>query len=119
MIERVQRHKELLESQLVIAHVFLGIVGVILDAFNQFRVKKTEAHKNGVQMRKHEIDDFTHLFQDLLEDFNKLSVYELRTVNFTRMFVAIRMNLRSIKFNCDLYFKIPKIYSPTDFKELD
>ncbi len=119
LIDRVQRHKELLESQLVIANVFLGIVEMILEIFDQFRLKSTEAHKNGVLMRKHEIYDFTHMFQDLLEDLNKLSVYELRTVDLTRLFVAIRMNLRCIQFNCDLYFKSPSMYGASDFKELD
>lgn len=119
LIDRVKRHNELLESQLVIAEVLLGVVEMIIDIFTQFHSESTKAHNSGVQMRKHVIDDFTHLFQDLLNDINNLSVYELRTNNLTKLFIAVRMNLRRVQFNCELYFKSPKIYSPSDFGELD
>lgn len=55
----------------------------------------------------------------MLDDIDNLSVYELRTKNLTRLIIAVRMNLRRVQFNCDLYFKSPKIYSPSDFDELD
>lgn len=119
LIDRVKRHKELLESQLVIAEVLLGVVEMIVEIFTEFHSKSTDAHKKGMHLRKHEINDLTHLFQDLLEDINNLSVYELRTKNLTKLFVAVRMNLRRVQFNCDLYFKSTKIYSLSDFAELD
>lgn len=53
VLDRYNRHKELLESQLVIAEVMLGIVEMIIDIFAQFHSQSTKAHNSGVQMRKH------------------------------------------------------------------
>lgn len=118
-IDRVKREKEEMDSQINIANVFLGIVEMIKDVFKQFQEQSTEAHNLGVEMRKHVKDDFTHLFQDLFEDTSKLSIYDLRTQNLTKLFIGIRMNLRRVQFNCHVYFKSPIVYKVSDFLELD
>ena len=117
--DKLMREVESLQAQITLINALFHQIDNIKGAVNSFFTLAKKTQSTGIPIAKHDANNYMHVFQDALEDIQKISIYGLKNEVIIYLYMALRLDIRQLQFNCNLILNSNKVYSPSDFSEFE
>lgn len=115
--DQLIRERESIQEQIIVVNALYNQIDNIKGAIQSFLgfAKQTQISRQPIA--KHDANNYRNVFQDALDDIQKISIYGLRNKVIIFLYTAIRFDIRQLQFNSNILIDSDRVYSASDFEE--